>query len=873
MSVYDKLFQLQLRLKQNKVNQQRKRDEVKRLCQSYENQVYHLIYLLYNFSCHIWYHLTEPNEFSLKDENGFLKICDKQKQKCNNYSELFLNITSIPTEPENKTRLNAVLGVSDELRQLPNDLNNFLNSSSIDQSSILSLPLESFLLVLTLFNFFWSNESSDLFTNFILKLESKDVLKFLQCLIIHPSIQIYFTSALKPIFYLMSSIDSNQNIDLNKALLDSLLEFSPLIPAFFKNIFSELKLSNEEKSKIFYETFLRNYLTNFSAFGIFSSEIRIFHKEHFISLVDTLDKYFLKNEIERPDQISSEKFIENLFSSSQSICIIPNEERLMTISKNYCAATLVDKRSLNLIHNQKDKTPESTQTPFQTRQTSSQILSTPIFFVPHSPVQAHLSTHLGSRLSSDSAVNIASRILLKSDLIHIEDTENKTKSPSIENIETNNKNDDDEAIPVVSFESSSMKPFEYFEKIVDLSFSRVADPQVEVDLDKLEPLVTNMTLEGLCNLIENELSIIEISSNNTTGDESEPFNDFDQDDDIVSTLTSATSAIDPLKRISLYSTQYSLINKMCTFINSQIAESTNTANFLLISKFTFQYIERNSPDSNINESKQFELYYQLAFNDMMNFNAQNENANSLLFPTSISNDNLKLSNTGVNNRISSSSSNVRQMHASNPNSNLIGNSSPNLNLNDRPKAWANIQPDFITHRNFHSCLSYKLDLLNSIKKDEKVIDEANKMKKFLIDNKEKLIDSQQHKFLEIYLKEPDRLKYFNEEFKIAFSSNMPFIRIDHIHQAYQALIGLLQMQGMDEIGADQIIPFAVVSTVLLMTSKEATPEFGNELTFTYTYFTRYIEPFISSYNILNHSQEYSLIQFLSTYQFFHQSMK
>ena len=45
MSVYDKLFQLQLRLKQNKVNQQRKRDEVKRLCQSYENQVYHLIYL------------------------------------------------------------------------------------------------------------------------------------------------------------------------------------------------------------------------------------------------------------------------------------------------------------------------------------------------------------------------------------------------------------------------------------------------------------------------------------------------------------------------------------------------------------------------------------------------------------------------------------------------------------------------------------------------------------------------------------------------------------------------------------------------------------------------------------------------------------
>lgn len=843
MSVYDKLFQLQLRLKQNKVNQQRKRDEVKRLCQSYENQVYHLLYLLYNFSNHTWHQLNEQKNYFVSNTESNVK----QKEN-NTYSDIFLNISEIPTEPESKLKNNGNTSFSDELSQLSADLKTFVNSNINDSQSDSSFnfPIETFLLILTLFNFFWSRESSDLFTNFVKELEPNDSLKFIKCLIIHPSIQMFFITALKPIFYQISNSNESQNLDLKQALLDSLIEFSPLIPSFLKTIFAELTMPSEEKPKVFYELFLHNFLMNFSAFGIFHSEILLFHKDQINSLIDSLNEYFQKNDNPNKDQISPEKFLESLFSSSQSICVIPNEERLMNVSKGYCPATLVDKRSLEYVrHHSKSK--QQKDSPLK------QIPLSPIFYVPHSPVQQNLSTHLTSRFTTDSAVNIASRILLKSDLIHIEDTEKKTTNDTETNQKDKkeNKNENENEIPVFYTESSAMKPFEYFEKIVDLSFSRVADPQVEVDLDKLESLVQEMSLEELCQLIETELSMIEISSNNAAGDDS-TFNNFDQDDDIVSTLTSATSANDPLQRISLYSTQFSLINKICSFLNSQITSSVDAANFLLVNKFVSNYVEKVHPPKDICKSNQFYSYYETAFNEMMNFNSQIDGVN-LNNMSSVSTDNLKLNaQANVNN---------------NP---RIAISSVDLTHSDRSRKWSNVQPNFVTHRNFHSCLCFKLDLFNRIKTEKEVIDEANNMKNFLIENRDKLIDCRQHKFLEIFVNEPQRLKYFNDEFMIAFSTNMPFVRIEHIHQAYQSLIGLLQIQGMNEIGADQVTPFAMTATVILMTSVNS--DFVNELTYTYKYFSRYIEPFISNYNVLNHSEEYSLIQFLSNYQYLLQTM-
>lgn len=867
MSVYDKLFQLQLRLKQNKVNQQRKRDEVKRLCQSYENQVYHLLYLLYSFSSHTWYQINQSNEFFSTIKSTISNNGTSSTQKDDgNFSEILLNISNIPTEPENKTNFKNVLNISDELSMLSSDLKTFINSKLNDNSSdsIFSIPIEAFLLILTLFNFFWSQESSDLFTYFIKDLDPKNAIKYIQCLIVHPSIQMYFISALRPIFNQISKIHDYQNENMKQALLDSLLEFSPLIPNFLKTIFAGLDISDDEKSKVFYETFLRNYLVNFSAFGIFPSEIILFYKDRMVSLINSLDEYFNNKDSQDKSQVSSEKFLKSLFSSTKSICIVPNEERLINTSKGYCPATLVDKRSYEFIHSHSSPLAET-----QLEGPPKQIPTLPIFYVPHSPVQPNLSTRIASRFITDSAVNIASRILLKSDLIHIEDFENKTQSNPNPNANQNSEKVDDDIenpIPVVFIESNSMKPFEYFEKIVDLSFSRVADPQVEVDLDKLEPLVQDMTLEELCQLIETELSMIEISSNTVTNDDNNNhsfFGNADQDEDIVSTLTSATSASDPLLRISQYSTQFSLINKINSFVQSQISSSTNAANFLLVNKYVSNYVDRNPPEKNIFESNHFNIYYKTAFDDMMKLNSQNETANFLSNPNSISSDNIKLVNTTNNNN--------------NTNTTRVANSTNNLRpLHDRSKIWSNIQPDFVTHRNFHSSLSFKLDLFNKIKNEKEVIEEAARMKKFLFENKEKLTDTSQHKFLEIFIQEPHRLKYFNEEFEIAFSSNMPFIRIDHIHQAYQALIGLLQIQGMDEIGADQITPFAMAATVLLVTNTKTTSdhdEYVYELTYTYKYLFRYVEPFISNYNVLNHSEEYSLIQFLSTYQYLYQTMK
>lgn len=175
-----------------------------------------------------------------------------------------------------------------------------------------------------------------------------------------------------------------------------------------------------------------------------------------------------------------------------------------------------------------------------------------------------------------------------------------------------------------------------------------------------------------------------------------------------------------------------------------------------------------------------------------------------------------------------------------------------------------LENDVITNRNLHSLLTQKCDIINWLNEDHEIKEEEEKLHKFLSEKKNLLIEYHQFSFLEIYKKEPEKLKFFFEEFNKAFNCNMLFVRISHIHSAYEILSGLLQIQGMNEIGADQIVPFAILATVY------ANPK---GLSSTYTFLLRYVEPLISSNSVIYHSQEYSLIQFLSTYQFLHTKMK
>ncbi|OHT09681.1 hypothetical protein TRFO_21288 [Tritrichomonas foetus] len=169
-----------------------------------------------------------------------------------------------------------------------------------------------------------------------------------------------------------------------------------------------------------------------------------------------------------------------------------------------------------------------------------------------------------------------------------------------------------------------------------------------------------------------------------------------------------------------------------------------------------------------------------------------------------------------------------------------------------------MKPSFLSYRNICSIILHDLGILKmySEREDLKKLDET--VHSFMSDEADNLLAFHQLSFLDIYREDRTRLKMFFEEFEIAFKCQQPFEKISHIHSAYQVLTGLLTLQGIGEIGADQIVPFAMVATV-----------YSNPvgLASTSDFLSNYISPLLSIVSPLDHAEEYSVIQFLSTFQF------
>lgn len=167
------------------------------------------------------------------------------------------------------------------------------------------------------------------------------------------------------------------------------------------------------------------------------------------------------------------------------------------------------------------------------------------------------------------------------------------------------------------------------------------------------------------------------------------------------------------------------------------------------------------------------------------------------------------------------------------------------------------------YRNVCLVILHRLRILDVFyeKEDLKTIDQ--KMYDFVHDQSQMLLNYHQLSFLDIYKTDPTKLDMFIHEFTNAFKTKQPFDRISHIHTAYQILSGLLTIQDIGEIGADQIVPFAMLATVY------SNPQ---GLASTKEFLQNYITPLLSSTSPLDHAEEYSLIQFCSTYQFLHERM-
>jgi hypothetical protein len=167
------------------------------------------------------------------------------------------------------------------------------------------------------------------------------------------------------------------------------------------------------------------------------------------------------------------------------------------------------------------------------------------------------------------------------------------------------------------------------------------------------------------------------------------------------------------------------------------------------------------------------------------------------------------------------------------------------------------QPDYLVYRSLFSFVALSVQLeLRVNNRDQDLHD-------FLSGYRTALIDCHQQTFLQVYKDNPQKLELFFEEFESGFDTQMPFLRITHIHCAYQILSGLLQMQGIGEIGADQLVPFAIVATV------SANP-LG--LASTSEFLTQFVEPLAVCGSPVDHQQEYTVIQFMSTCQFLFEKM-
>ena len=161
-------------------------------------------------------------------------------------------------------------------------------------------------------------------------------------------------------------------------------------------------------------------------------------------------------------------------------------------------------------------------------------------------------------------------------------------------------------------------------------------------------------------------------------------------------------------------------------------------------------------------------------------------------------------------------------------------------------------------QDLYSILLYDTKVWDVFLNIDEIKNYDKQIQQFIKDESEFLYLCHQADYLDIYKNDNSKLEMFTDEFQLAFECSQPFERIFHIHSAYQILGGLLQVQGINEVGADQIVPFGIISTI------HANP-LG--LASTSIFISKFITPLLSGYSPIDHAEEYSLIQFVSTFHF------
>ena len=283
------LYQLQLRIKRNAVNRVRKKEEIVGLRTSFNEEIQNFQISLFNSASQIWEFLNNGKDFSKL--NAVHPVQQAEIQKTSQ------NTNSLITRRDN--------------------LNDFLNVNIVNGR----IPKQSYLLVLSLFNFCWSEESTTAFVSKLLSCPKSQQRILATCLIPNSSIQVYFVSVLKDVF---NNFEYQPIDKLASLCIEKLKKYSPLIPTFMRQIISQANY-------LFFDLLLP-FVDYFSLFGICHNEITLFYPNKKEELIAALKKFFMSKE--------SFTFYRELLQAPP-LCVIPKELSIREIDPKYIPLTLL----------------------------------------------------------------------------------------------------------------------------------------------------------------------------------------------------------------------------------------------------------------------------------------------------------------------------------------------------------------------------------------------------------------------------------------------------------------------------------------------------------------------------------------------------
>jgi hypothetical protein len=126
---------------------------------------------------------------------------------------------------------------------------------------------------------------------------------------------------------------------------------------------------------------------------------------------------------------------------------------------------------------------------------------------------------------------------------------------------------------------------------------------------------------------------------------------------------------------------------------------------------------------------------------------------------------------------------------------------------------------------------------------------------FIDDNKERILAGQDCHHSRIFHQKESEL--FVREFTLAFAVKFTFDQVSHIFNAFAILTHMLELFSEEDVGADQLVPFALIGTV------ETNP---SGLFSTRVFLQEFIQPLLADYSPLEEIMEYSVVQFIGICQ-------